>query len=272
MASFQFDNVKAQKEDALRRYNMEMKLRIGLRFIGFSLFLFLLSWPWFPTLILDTVEAAGDFGRRFVANFNRPFFTFIILNITIVAVYVLSIPKKTHKRSSTTTNDIYDDYVSSRRSMTASTVFTAAISNSPIAVVKQIVVVENAVAVSQVKHRPAIVDTVTETEISLLTVKKQPTRIRTEVSSAEVKPKHYRRTRSMVSESRHERPRDREFRRSDTTVSSRQLAASCIEPPRKSMEDMSSEEFQLIIDSFIAERKKTLMQENTPRRKESIVS
>ncbi|KAK8485725.1 hypothetical protein V6N11_063484 [Hibiscus sabdariffa] len=247
MASFHFDNVKAQKEDASWRYNAEMKLRIGLRFFGFLLVLFLLTCPWFPTLILDTVQAAGDFRRRFVSTVSKPLFKFIALNIIIVAVYVLSSPEMTHKRNFT--DDIYDEYVSSRRSIYASTVVTAAISNSPIAVV------ENAVAVSQV-------DTVTETKMSLWTVKQQPTKIRTvaktkpEVSSAEFKPKQYRRTRSMVSESQHERPRDRKFRRSETVVSRRELA-SCIKPPRKSMEEMSSEEFQSIIDSFIAERKKT---------------
>ncbi|KAK8624412.1 hypothetical protein V6N13_065757 [Hibiscus sabdariffa] len=258
MASFQFDNVKAQKEHALWRYNAEMKLRIGLRFFGFLLVMFLLTCPWFPTLILHTVEASGDFRRRFVPTFSKSLFKFIVLNIIIVAVYVLSSPEMAHKRNST--DDIYDEYVSSRRSIHASTVVTAATSNSPIAVV------ENAVAVSQV-------DTVTETRISLSTVKQQPTKIRTvaktkpEVSSAEVKPKQYRRTLSMVSESRHERSRDREFRRSETVVSRRELTASCIKPPRKSMEEVSSEEFQSIIDSFIAERKKTLMQENTAQEK-----
>ncbi|KAL4274068.1 hypothetical protein GQ457_13G019780 [Hibiscus cannabinus] len=241
MASFDFDHVKAEKEDALWRYNLDRKLRFGLRFFGFLLLLFLLSWPFFPTLVLHAVQAAGDFRRSFVSAFNKPLFTFIVVNIIIVAVYILSGPKKNRRQS--TSNDIYDEYVTFHRSTPASTV-----SNSP-------VMVENAVAVSQVKPKK----------------QQQPTESRTmaktkaEVSPTEVKPKQYRRTRSMVSGYRQERRRDREFRRSETDVRSRESAVSAIEPPRKSMEEMSSEEFRLIIDSFIAERKKSLIQENIGR-------
>ncbi|GMI78539.1 hypothetical protein like AT5G66440 [Hibiscus trionum] len=252
MASFDFDNVKAEKEDALWRYNMERKLRIGLRFFGFLLVLFLLSWPFFPALILDAVEAAGDFRRRFVSAFNKPLFTFVVVNIIIVAVYVLSSPRKTQRQN--TGSDIYDEYVSFRRST------PAAASNSP-------VMVENAVAVSQVKLQRKSVDT--ESKISVPTVKQQqPTKIRTVAKTKpEVSPKQYLRTRSMFSGHRLERPGDREFRRSETTVKSRELAVSVVEPPCKSMEEMSSEEFRSIIDSFIAERKKSLMQENTAQEK-----
>ncbi|XWS24395.1 hypothetical protein CRYUN_Cryun28dG0098200 [Craigia yunnanensis] len=264
MASFEFVNVKAEKEDALWRYNMEKKLRIGLRLSGFLLALFLLSWSWFPTLIPDTVQVAGDFGRRFVSTFNKPLFTFVLVNIIILVVYILSSQKQTQKQA--TSPDIYDEYVSSRH-VPKSAVSTAAPATEQTVVDKQIVLVENAVALSPAKQLRTTVDTVTETKNSLSPVK-QPTTIRTVltktkpvVSSTEVKQKEYRRTRSMVSESRNQRPR--EFRRSETAIS-RELVISGIEPPRKSMDEMSSEEFQLIIDSFIAERKKTLLQENRP--------
>ncbi|XWS25800.1 hypothetical protein CRYUN_Cryun27aG0098600 [Craigia yunnanensis] len=267
MAYFEFDNVKAEKEDALWRYNMERKLRIGLRVIVYLLALFLLLWSWFPTLIPDTVEVARDFRRRFVSTFNKPLFTFIVVNIIILAVYVLSSQKQTQKQ--TTSPDIYDEYVSSRRSIPTSAVAVAPASNSlateePM-VYKQIILLENEIAFSPVKQQRPTVDIVTETKTSLSPVK-QPTTIRTvsrtkpDVSSTEVKQKKYRRTRSMVSESRNQRLR--EFGRSETAIS-KELVISGREPPRKSMDEMSSEEFQLIIDSFIAERKKTLMQENT---------
>ncbi|XWS14546.1 hypothetical protein CRYUN_Cryun35bG0019200 [Craigia yunnanensis] len=262
MASFDFDNVKAEKEDALWRYNMERKLRIGLRLTGFLLALFLLSWSWFPTLIPDTVEVAGDFGRRFVSTFNKPLFTFVLVNFIILVIYILSSQKQTQKH--TTTPNIYYEYVRSFRNIPTSTVANATPSTEETMVDKQIVLVENAVALSPVRQLRTTVDTVTETKISLSPVK-QPTTIRTvhtktkpAVSSTEVKQKDYQRTRSMVSESRKQRPR--EFRRSETAIS-RELVISGIEPPRKSMDEMSSEEFQLIIDSFIAERKKTLLQE-----------
>ncbi|XP_022765969.1 uncharacterized protein LOC111310853 [Durio zibethinus] len=268
MGSFEFDYIKAEKEDALWRYNMEWTLRIGLRLIVFLLVLFLLQWSWFPTLIPDTVEVAVDFRRRFISTFNNPLFTFILVNIIILAVCLLSSQKQTQK--DTTTPDIYDEYVSSRRSIPTSAVST---STEETMVDKQIVLLENVVAVSPVKQRQRTtrVDIVTETKRSLSPVKQQQqqptttrrvTKTKIAVSSTDqVKQKEYRRTRSMVSESRKQRPR--EFRRSETAMISRELVISGTEPPRKSMDEMSSEEFQLIIDSFIAERKKTLMQENT---------
>ena len=264
MASFDFDNVKAEKEDALWRYNMERKLRIGFCLTGFLLVLFLLSWSWFPTLIPDTVEVAGDFGRRFVSTFNKPLFTFVLVNIIVLVVSILSSQKPTQKQ--TNSSNIYYEYVSSSRSIPTATsaVANATLTTEETMVDKQIVLVENAVALSPVKQLRTTVDTVTETKISLSPVK-EPTTIRTvqrktkpAVSSTEVKQKDYQRTRSMVSESRSQRPR--EFRRSETAIS-RELVISGIEPPRKSMDEMSSEEFQLSIDSFIAERRKTLLQE-----------
>ena len=265
MASFEFVNVKAEKEDALWRYNMEKKLRIGLRLTGILLALFLLSCSWFPTLIPDTVEVAGDFGRRFVSTFNKPLFTFVLVNIIVLVVSILSSQKPTQKQ--TNSSNIYYEYVSSSRSIPTATsaVANATLTTEETMVDKQIVLVENAVSLSPVKQPQTTVDTVTETKISLSPVE-QPTTIRTvtkikpDVSSTEVKQKEYRRTRSMVSESRNQR--HREFRRSETAIN-KELVISGREPPRKSMDEMSSEEFQLKIDSFIAEKKKTLIQENT---------
>ncbi|XP_021285293.1 uncharacterized protein LOC110417329 [Herrania umbratica] len=279
MASFEFDNVKAEKEDALWRYNMERKLRMGLRLCGFCLALFLLLWSWFPTLIPDTVEVAGDYGRCFVSTFNKPLFTFILVNIIILAVYILSSQKQSQKQTSCP--DLYDEYVGSRRSNPTSVV--AAAYNSPVAeetmVDKKIILVENALALSPVKQQPTTVDTVTETKRSPSPAK-QTTMIRTAVkktkpavsATPEAKTKEYRRTRSMVSESRNQLPR--EFLRSDTAIG-RELVVSGGDPPRKSMDEMSSEEFQSIVDSFIAERKRTLLQENTAhytRRKDKCMS
>ncbi|XP_022752178.1 uncharacterized protein LOC111300830 [Durio zibethinus] len=276
MDSFECDNVKAEKEDALWRYNMERNLRIGFRLTGFLFALFLLSWSWFPTVIPDTVEVAGDFRRCFVSTLDKSLYNFVLVNIIILVVYILSSQKQTQKQ--TTNPDIYDEYVSCRRSTPTSAVATAAPATEETMVDKQIILVQNAIALSPEKQQRTTVDTVAETKISLSPVK-QPTTIRTvltkkkpDVSSTAVEQKEYRRTRSMVLESRNQRPR--EFWRPETAIS-RELVISGIEPPRKSMDEMSSEEFQFIIDSFIAERKKTLLQENTAhytRRKEKCTS
>ncbi|KAE8729031.1 hypothetical protein F3Y22_tig00004004pilonHSYRG00006 [Hibiscus syriacus] len=203
MDSFDSDNVKAEKEDAVWRYNMEKMLRDSLSFIVIFLVLLLLSCSWFPTLIPDTVHVVGNFFRRFISSFNNPLFTF------------------------------EHEYVSSRRSIH----LVPDKEETPME--KQIVLVENAAVISPVKQQQlssTIVNTITETKRSVSQIKPQQS-------------KEYRRSR-LVSESQSQRV-PREFGRSDT------------EPPRKSMEEMSSEEFQLIIDSFIAEKKKCLMLKNT---------
>ncbi|GMI82536.1 hypothetical protein like AT5G66440 [Hibiscus trionum] len=263
MASCEFDNVKVEKEDALWRYNMERNLRIGLNFGGFLLLLFLLLWSLLPALIPHTVEIAGDFRRYLVSTFNNPLFIFILVNIIILVVYVLSHRNQIQKPTATT--DIYDEYVSSRPSVPTSAVATPAPSRDEATVDKQIILVENAAAlVSPVKQQceSGGRDTITEIKPSVSPVKQQrrPTENRTAPTEV-IKQKEYGRSRSMVSESRNQRTR--EFRRSETAMISRELVVSGAEPPRKSIDEMSSEEFRSIIDSFIAEKKKSLMQENT---------
>ncbi|KAK8580885.1 hypothetical protein V6N13_143943 [Hibiscus sabdariffa] len=260
MASCEIDNVKAEKEDALWRYNMER----NLSFVGFLLVLFLLSWSLLPTLIPHTVQISGDFRRYLVSTFNKPLFTFILVNIIILAVYVLSNQNQNQNQNQiqkpTASTDIYDQYVSSRPSVPKSIVAPA---TNETMVDKEIILVENAAAlVSPVKQQRETSgrDTITETKPSISPFKQQPTENRTAPTEV-IKRKEYGRSRSMVSESRNQRTRD--FRRSETAMISRELVVSGAEPPRKSMDEMSSEEFRTIIDTFIAEKKKTLMQENT---------
>ncbi|KAG4148015.1 hypothetical protein ERO13_D05G260100v2 [Gossypium hirsutum] len=275
MASFEFDNVKAEKEDALWRYNMEKKLKIGLRLTGFLLALFLFAWSWFPTFIPGTLEVTGDFRRRLVSAFNEPLFTFVLVNFIIVVVYILSGGKHTQKQ--TTSTDIYDEYVGSYRwSILRSTVATVVPAAEESMVDKQIVHVEKAVPpVSLVKQLEPTVETVRETKTSLSPVEQPtttttanrtvPTKKKPAVSSTEVREKEYLRSQSTISESVNQRA-PIEFRRSETSIcegGGGETVVSGIEPRRKSMEEMSNEEFQRIIDSFIAERKKTLLQENT---------
>ncbi|MBA0759596.1 hypothetical protein Gotri_022456 [Gossypium trilobum] len=206
MDSFEIDNVKAEKEDALWRYNMERKLRLGLRYMGFLLVLFLISWSWFPPLIPHIIEVAGDLSQRYVNTLNDPFFIFILMNIIILVVYILS----TQKQS--TSSGIYDEYVSSHRSI---------IPAEATVLDKQIVVVGNAVDVAETK-RP------------LSPIKQQPWTTKTKpaiTSTDKVKQKE-------------------------------ELVVCSAESAREAIHEMSNEEFQLKVDSFIAERRKALMQEN----------
>ncbi|GMJ07108.1 hypothetical protein HRI_004380000 [Hibiscus trionum] len=100
----------------------------------------------------------------------------------------------------------------------------------------------------------------TTTSVTLTVTKPKPVIISTD----EVKQKEYRRTRSVLSGSGNQRRpcRHQKFKRSETTMMGRELVVLRTEPPRKSFDEMSNEEFRLIVDSFIAERRKTLIQEN----------
>ncbi|GMI90664.1 hypothetical protein like AT5G66440 [Hibiscus trionum] len=221
MASFDFDSVKAEKEDAVWRYKMGKKLKIVFRLAEFLLAFFLLSC--FPTLIRATIAVTGDFCRLFVSTFNKPLFTFVFINVIVIVVYILSRQKQTQKQPTST--DIYDEYAcSSRLSIATSTASTAAPATEETMVDKQIIFEDNAAPLSPEKQLETTVDTDTirETNISLSPV-----------------------------------PVD------ETVIGGGELVVAGIEPPRKSMDEMSCEEFQLIIDSFIAERKKILLQENT---------
>ncbi|KAE8666447.1 CYP722 protein [Hibiscus syriacus] len=252
MASFEFHNVKAEKEDALWRYNMEKKLKIVLRLTGFLLALILLSWSWFSTLIPGTLVVVGYFLGRFVSTFNEPLFTFVLANFIIVVIYILSSQKQTQKQSTST--DIYYEYVcSSRRNIPTPAASTVAPATEETVMDKQIIFEVNATPLSSEKQLETTVDTDTirETNTPISPVKQLTTTTKPAVSSAELKEKEYRRTRSMVSESRNQMPM--ELRRSKTVIDGGKMVTSSIEPRTKSMDEMSSEEFQLIIDSFIAE-------------------
>ncbi|KAK8648956.1 hypothetical protein V6N13_129698 [Hibiscus sabdariffa] len=269
MGSSEFHNINAEKEDALWRYNMEKNLRFCLQFIGFLLALFFTSSS---TLIPDIVHVARDLRLRFFNTLDDPLSIFVVLNIIILVVYVLSSRKQ---------SDIYDEYVGSRRSILT----TPAVAEET-TVEKQIVLAENDVVVTETERSSAeetTVDkqivpvenavTVAETKRSRSPLKqqqKQPSKTTSLtvtkpepviISTDKFKQNEYRRTRSVVSESGNQR-RLRGFKRSETAMMGRELVASRTEPARKSLDEMSNEEFRLIVDSFIAERRKTLIQEN----------
>ncbi|KAE8704193.1 CYP722 protein [Hibiscus syriacus] len=226
MDSFEFNNVKAEKEDALWRYNMEKNLRFGLQFIGFLLALFLTSW----SLVPDIFEVAGDLRLRFINTLDEPLLVFLVLNIIILVVYVLSSHKQIQKQS-----DIYDEYVRSCRGI---------IPTPAVAEKKEIILAENLVAATETKRPSAeetTVDkqivpvenagTVAETKRSVSPLQNPPPSTATSLtltkpnpvitSTDKVKQKEYRRTRSLVTEPGNQRPR-REFKRSETTMMGRE--------------------------------------------------
>ncbi|GLT58002.1 hypothetical protein SLA2020_309300 [Shorea laevis] len=262
MDSIKFDNVKAEKAKALRRFSRRQTLtKLLLLLCELLLAFFLLSW--LSKRIPYALQISRDFVRGSVPVLDRPLFWFMLVNLLILVIFVLSFRK-------TSSPDIYDEYTGSCWNATGNT------AEEPVedAVVdKQVILEDNAVlekrdvletvteeserVVSPVKEDT--LSTVTETEVTV-----------SAVTVAETKPafgtvmvvekKDYRRSRSEMSKNFRSKNR-LELQRSDTTIRGQMVIAGT-ESWRKSMNHLSNEEFRLTIESFIAERKKTLILEN----------
>ncbi|GLT58001.1 hypothetical protein SLA2020_309290 [Shorea laevis] len=249
MDSIKFHNVKAEKAEALRRFNRSQPLKKLLLLAFFSL-------SWLSKRIPYALHISGDFVRGFVLVLERPLFRFMLVSLLILVIFVLSFRK-------TSSPDIYDEYTGSCWNATRNT------AEEPVedtVVNKQVILEDNAVleeravletvteeserAVSPVKQDT--LSTVTATEVYATVTETKPAMV--------VKKKDYRRSRSEMSENFRGKNR-LELQRSDTTIGWQMVIAGT-ESPRKSMDHLSNEEFRLTIESFIAEQKKTLFLEN----------
>ncbi|GKV46931.1 hypothetical protein SLEP1_g53889 [Rubroshorea leprosula] len=258
MDSFKLDNVKAEKAEALRRFNQRQTLK-KLLLLLCELFLAFFLLSWLSKRIPYALQISGDFVRGFVLVLDRPLFRFMLVSLLILVIFVLSFRK-------TSSPDIYDQYTGSCWKATGNTaeepvedtVVDKQVILEDIAVLEKRAVLETVTeeserAVSPVKQDTLSTVTVTEVTVSAVIV--------TETKPAMVvKKKDYRRSQSEMSENSRNKNRQ-ELQRSDTTIG-RQMVIAGTESRRKSMDHLSSEEFKLTIESFIAERKKTLFLEN----------
>ncbi|XP_031269049.1 uncharacterized protein LOC116127535 [Pistacia vera] len=253
MASFNFNNVKAEKAEAMRRYNRQKKLKSFRFLLEVVAAMALLSWSSY-TYIPVATEMAKDFLSQPVAVFDRSLFVLVIVNVLILLIFVSS--SQTPEKS-----DFYDEYVNittnvSRRSVPAAEQ-SPELKETTLSD-KQIVCVDNAVN-SQVDKNVVLNPSVTATD-SEPKEKHVISPVRCSTVDAVSEPKRYRRSRS----ERLEQEKRRELRRSKTVVN-REMVGEKSEPARRSsaMDDLSSEEFRMTIETFIASKKKTLIQENT---------
>ncbi|KAJ0025789.1 hypothetical protein Pint_09001 [Pistacia integerrima] len=245
MASFHFNNVKAEKAEAMSWHNRQKKL-ISFRFLlEVVAALALLSWSSY-TYIPVATEMAKGFLSQPLAVFDRSLFVLMIINVLILLIFVSS--SQTPEKS-----DFFDEYVNfttngSRWSVPAAEQSTE-LKETTVSD-KEIVCVDNAVnsqfSVSVTDSGPKEKHVISPVRCSTV--------------DAVSESKRHRRSRS----ERLEQEKQRELRRSKAVVK-REMVAEKSEPPRRSsaMDDLSSEEFRLAIETFIASKKKTLIRENT---------
>ncbi|GLT92089.1 hypothetical protein SLE2022_099460 [Rubroshorea leprosula] len=254
MDSFKLDNVKAEKAEALRRFNQRQTLK-KLLLLLCVLFLAFFVLSWLSKRIPYALQISGDYVRGFVLVLDRPLFRFMLVSLLIFVIFVLSFRK-------TSSPDIYDQYTGSCWKATGNTAEEPVVDKQvileDIAVLEKRAVLETVTeeserAVSPVKQDTLSTVTVTEVTVSAVIV--------TETKPAMVvKKKDYRRSGSEMSGNITNKNR-RELQRSDTTIGGQMVIAGT-ESRTKSMDHLSNEELRLRFESFIAEQKKTRILEN----------
>ncbi|KAG2242687.1 hypothetical protein Bca52824_095465 [Brassica carinata] len=83
MDSINFDNVKAEKAKALRRYNRFR--RIGRFFRAAEVSVAVLFVLWTFTRLPFAVQISGEFLRRIAGFISTPLFVFVLGNCIVVA-------------------------------------------------------------------------------------------------------------------------------------------------------------------------------------------
>ncbi|KAJ8772648.1 hypothetical protein K2173_027825 [Erythroxylum novogranatense] len=238
MASFEFDKVKAEKADALRRYKIKRSFTLCLRVTGALVFL---SWSF-----MSIPDILG-FAYSCVPLLRAEFCVFVLVNVIVLLVYRSSI---NGGHDDGFQPDLYDQYLSCSRSSSSSSsssFYLLLDGTQPAALKLQ---VKRTVRSKSVDYAP-LAKNMTR-ELSVRNTKPLP----------EKEAKQFSRTRSELSVSTEKRIRQRKLRPSETENERHLVVDEDYREARKSMEEMNSEEFRQTIESFIAKKKKILMDEN----------
>lgn len=233
-----FDNVKVEKENAMRRYHTLRKFSNLVRLLEVCVALILLSWS--STRLPIAARIVGEFLRRLSVLLLSTPSVFLIGNVIIVALVAQSgkLPGKNSEAGNNSENDLYDEYVRNSEASQRTASVTADTDTEPAVVEtveeeKQIVCSENAVA------------------------------LKSEETVTKITEKLYRRTQSESFEREISvKPRN-ELRRS-VTEKTRKTKVSSEEPARLSdaVDDLSNEEFRLTVEAFIKKQQMFLREEH----------
>ncbi|KAJ6730953.1 TRANSMEMBRANE PROTEIN [Salix viminalis] len=227
MSSIEFDRVKAEKADAMRRYSRKRNFYWFLEAVG----ALVLLWCFFSCFPVITQTAS-----LYLSYFNQKIYAFVLANMFILIVYFSSTTAHNNDQNDTPfQTDIYDEYLSF--STNSSPRWKTATHED-----KQLVV-------SSLLEKP---DEVEEKPVRDLKPLKDQ--------------KCFRRTRSARSGKEMNRECLRVLGRSATEIgretssvirTSTRLNHSSPAAAKKSMQEMNSDEFRHTLDRFIANKKKS---------------
>lgn len=227
MDSLNFYNIKAEKANAILRYNQLRKIANLIRFIEILVVLVLLSRLTFHVPV--AVKNSGGFFRDFSGIFSSPRFVFVLGNIIVITLFAKSgqfSGRDSGKRFSG--DDLYDEFVKNSEK-NQKVFFPGNVENRAQLSIKQ-----------SISENPAVVEK--------------------KCLDQSLEIKHYKRTNSEILE-RTKKP-NRVLKRSETENFGKKIESS--EKSNKGLypEDaMSSEEFRLKVETFIARQQKFRMEE-----------
>ncbi|KAF6166695.1 hypothetical protein GIB67_005557 [Kingdonia uniflora] len=111
-SSFNFDNVKAEKTQAMLRYNRLRKIGNLFRLIELFVALFLFSW--FTFRLPFAFKISTDYFRQLYIVLFSPRFVFFVGNLIVVTLFVKSGQFSGQGSNSAGGSDLYDEFVMNR--------------------------------------------------------------------------------------------------------------------------------------------------------------
>jgi hypothetical protein len=241
MASYEIDSVKVEKDNAMRRYNQQRKVRWVVQ-LCVAFVVLLRSTSWLPVAI----EISVEFSRRFLSVFDCTFYVFMLVVAIVLVLYASSGQNEAKP-------DLYDEFLQKTESGRR---FGAGEKQPAPFHDKHIVYSENA-ASPPVHYNNLTVSTITKHTVSQV----QSNTVRA-VSEKSLPEKRYRRTKSERYELRIGEGSRRELRRLET-----EIRREMVRPARRSVSEkvdkLNNEDFNRTIEAFIAETKKIQKEEST---------
>ncbi|OVA08751.1 hypothetical protein BVC80_551g57 [Macleaya cordata] len=245
MDSFDIDNVKLEKANAMKRYNRLQK--IGNFFRIFEVCVALILFSWFSTRLPTAVQISEKYFRDLCVIVVSPRFVFFLGNAIILTLFVKS--GKFSGDESAPNNDgnhLYDEFV--KKSETKQRNCTDISPPPPYVAAQEEIVYQDKQTVYEENTVPAHTYKPTVTDHSSTNTSRTTTE----------EPKIYRRSQSDISKPQVNGKPRRELRRSETEKCRKFDTPAGEETAEMSYSEkvMSNEEFRRTIEEFIAKQVK----------------
>ncbi|CAA7042641.1 unnamed protein product [Microthlaspi erraticum] len=231
--------VEAEKAEAMRRYNSRRSFRYVLRGVALAS----LCYLWFPTVAISLQTAGDCLYRTAVVVLTNRSVVFVFANLIVALIFVLSRDRDDDESSSVSTApDLYDRYTSfSAVNVTASAEKLEDDERSCSTAVPDQNTTSSAITVTASADEKVEDYTMKQIVPAFFPEVVVEAAVSTDVKGI------YRRTKSEVKKESRFRPVAMEYRRTESANSA--------------LERLSSEEFRLKVETFIMEKKRSLVQE-----------